>query len=195
MGLKFPYRYRILIFLFFLILITYLDRICISVVGVRIKSEFNLNNEKFSWVLAAFSLAYAISEIPAGALGDRIGQRRILIRIVLWWSLFTALTGITTGLVTLIIVRFLFGMGEAGALPTMSGVISRWLPANELSRGLSASLIGQTAGAAVAPFIVVTLAASFGWRSTFFVNAFINGFWWFRYWFWFSLCTNGQEEN
>src|SRR6478672_3925241 len=69
---KFPYRYRILIMLFFLILITYLDRICISLVGVRIKSEFNLNNEKFGWVLAAFSLAYALCEIPAGALGDRI---------------------------------------------------------------------------------------------------------------------------
>src|SRR6185503_15743914 len=92
-------------------------------------------------------------------------------------SLFTALTGFTTGLVTLIIVRFLFGMGEAGALPTMSGVISRWLPANELSRGISASLIGQTTGAAVAPLIVVPIAASFGWRITFFVIGFIGLIW------------------
>ena len=95
----FPYRYRVLIFLFFLILITYLDRVCISLVGVRIKSEFNLSNEQFGWVLGAFALAYALFEIPSGVLGDRIGQRKVFIRIVLWWSLFTALTGATTGLI------------------------------------------------------------------------------------------------
>ena len=166
--------------------ITYLDRISIGLVGKRIISEFHLSNEQFGWVLSAFSLAYAIFEIPTGIMGDRIGQKKVLIRIVLWWSLFTALTGITTGLVTLIIVRFLFGMGEAGALPTMSGVISRWLPANELSRGLSASLIGQTTGAAVAPLIVVTIAASFGWRTTFFVNAFIGLIWVMICWRWFK---------
>src|SRR4029078_13369826 len=100
MGPKFPYRYRVLIFLFFLTLITYLDRICISLVGVRIKSEFNLTNEQFGCVLGSFALAYAIFEIPSGVLGDRIGQRAVLIRIVLWWSLFTALTGAPRGLST-----------------------------------------------------------------------------------------------
>ncbi len=140
-------------------------------------SEFNLTNGEFGWVVGAFSLAYAIFEIPTGIMGDRLGQKIVLIRIVLWWSLFTALTGITTGLVTLVIVRFLFGMGEAGALPTMSGVLSRWLPVSELSRGLSASLIGQTTGAAVAPFIVVPLAASFGWRNAFLVIGCIGLIW------------------
>src|SRR6476661_1035283 len=128
MGLKFPYRYRILIMLFFLILITYLDRVCISIVGVRIKSEFNLSNEQFGWVLGAFALAYALFEIPAGAMADRIGQRKVFLRIVLLWSLFTALTGAVTGLGTLIIIRFLFGVGEAGAYPTSSGAIARWFP-------------------------------------------------------------------
>jgi sugar phosphate permease len=100
--------------------------------------------------------------------------------------LFTALTGATTGLLSLIIIRFLFGMGEAGALPNTSGVISRWFPANEISRGISASLVGQIAGAAIAPFIVVPLAMAFGWRTTFFVNGFIGLLWvivcvrWFR---------------
>lgn len=186
MGLKFPYRYRILIFLFFLILITYLDRVCISVVGVRIKSEFNLSNEKFGWVLAAFSLAYALCEIPAGAMGDRIGQRRILIRIVLWWSLFTALTGLTMGLFSLILVRFLFGMGEAGAFPNSCGVISHWFPKTETARGLSSVFLGLNIGAAIAPLIVVPIAIAYGWRTTFFVNGFIGLLWvlvcssWFR---------------
>ena len=186
MNRKFPYRYRVLVFLFFLILITYLDRTCISLVGVRIKSEFKLTNEQFGWVLASFSLAYAIFEIPSGILGDRIGQRSVLIRIVLWWSLFTALTGVTTGFFTLIIVRSLFGMGEAGAFPNSSGVVSHWFPAKETARSISSLFIGLNAGAAIAPLIVIPLAIAFGWRATFFVNGFIGLLWvlvcflWFR---------------
>jgi len=174
---KFPYRYRVLIFLFSFMFITYLDRISIGLLGKRIISEFHLSNEQFGWVLSAFSIAYAIFEIPAGIMGDRKGQKIVLIRIVLWWSLFTALTGVTTGLLSLIIVRFLFGMGESGALPMTSGVISRWLPVTELSRGISVSLAGQIAGAAVAPFIVIPLASAFGWRATFFVNGVIGLLW------------------
>ena len=85
-----PYRYRVLILLCSLTTLTYLDRICISIVGVRIKTEFALSNEQFGWVLASFALAYALFEIPSGILGDRIGPRKVFIRIVLLWSLFTA---------------------------------------------------------------------------------------------------------
>lgn len=166
--------------------ITYLDRICVGLVGKRIITEFHLTNVQFGWVLSAFSLAYALFEIPSGILGDRKGQKNVLTRIVLWWSLFTFLTGAATGLLSLVIIRFLFGVGEAGALPNTSGVISRWMPANELSRGIAAALIGQIAGAAFAPFIVVPIAMSFGWRATFFVNGFVGLVWvlvcvrWFR---------------
>jgi sugar phosphate permease len=186
MKRKFPYRYRVLIFLFFLILITYLDRICIALVGVRIKEEFKLSNEQFGWVLASFILAYALFEIPAGVQSDRFGQRMVLIRIVIWWSIFTALTGATTGLITLIGTRFLFGMGEAGAFPTSSGVISHWFPANETSRGLSSVFLGLNVGAAIAPLIVIPIAVAYGWRAPFFVNGIIGLLWvlvcyrWFR---------------
>src|SRR5580693_5390060 len=128
---KFPYRHRVLILLFFLIFITYLDRVCISLVVVRIKSAFHLSNEQFGWVLGAFALAYALFEIPSGMMADRIGQRAVFIRIVLWWSFFTALTGAVTGLTSLMLVRFLFGMGESGAYPTSSSTIARWFPATE----------------------------------------------------------------
>jgi MFS family permease len=182
----FPYRYRVLIFLFTLLFITYLDRICIGILGVRIKSEFHLNNAQWGWVTAAFSLSYAIFEIPSGILGDLKGQKAVLIRIVLFWSLFTALTGATVGLLSLVIVRFLFGMGEAGAVPNTSGVLSRWLPKSEMSRGIAISFAGQPMGAAFAPLIVVPLAVAFGWRIPFFVNGFIGFLWvlliiaWFR---------------
>ena len=186
MAKTFPYRYRVLILLFFLILITYLDRICISLVGVRIKSEFHLSNEQFGWVLGAFALGFAIFEIPSGILGDRIGPRKVFMRIVLWWSLFTVLTGVTTGLFTLMSARFLFGMGEAGAYPNSSGTISRWLPAAETAKGISCLTIGANAGAAIAPLIIIPIASSYGWRMPFFVNGLIGLLWvlvcfvWFR---------------
>jgi len=92
------YRNRVTVFLCALTTLTYLDRICISIVGARVKSDLHFSNEQFGWVLAAFSLSYAIFEIPSGALGDRIGPRSVFIRIVLLWSIFTALTGVVSGL-------------------------------------------------------------------------------------------------
>ncbi len=186
MKRKIPYRYRVIIFLFFLTLITYLDRICIGLVSLRMRSEFHLNNTQWGWVLGAFALAYALFEIPSALLGDRIGQRAVFMRIVLWWSLFTVLTGATTGLVSLIAVRFLFGIGESGAYPNSSGAISRWLPANETARGISWLSIGANSGAAIAPLIVIPIAVAYGWRATFIVNGFIGLLWvllcflWFR---------------
>ena len=184
--MRIPYRYRVIILLFFLSLITYMDRITISLVGVRIKSALKLNNEQFGWVLGAFALSYALFEIPAGILGDRIGQRKLFIRIVLWWSLFTVLTGAVTGFTMLLITRFLFGMGEAGAFPTGSATISRWLPFAETARGASWMITGTGAGAAIAPLIVVPLAVAYGWRIPFFVNGLIGIVWVFICYRWFK---------
>jgi MFS transporter, ACS family, glucarate transporter len=186
MRKTFPYRFRVIILLFFLILITYLDRVTISLVGVRIKAALKLSNEQFGWVLGAFALAYALFEIPNGILGDRIGQRKVFIRVVLWWSLFTALTGFVTGLTTLMITRFLFGMGEAGAFPTGSATISRWLPAAETARGTSWLITGTAAGAAIAPLIVVPLASAYGWRMPFFVNGLVGVGWVLVCFVWFK---------
>ncbi|HEY4965868.1 MAG TPA: MFS transporter [Puia sp.] len=193
MRFKYPYRYRVLIFLFFLIFITYLDRVCLSLVGVRIKSEFGITNEQFGWVLGAFALAYALFEIPSGIMGDRIGQRTVFMRIVLWWSLFTALTGFTTGLTTLIITRFLFGMGESGAFPNSSGTISRWFPAAETARSTSWLLVGANAGAAFAPLIIIPIASAYGWRAPFFVNGLIGILWVLVCYFWFR--NNPAEKK
>ena len=183
--IKVSCRQRVMILLFFLMLITYLDRITISVVGVRIKEAFHLSNSQFGWVLSAFVLAYALFEIPTGLMGDRLGQRTVLLRIVIWWSVFTILTGAVTGLTSLIAVRFLFGMGEAGSYPNSCGVISRWMPGYETSRGMSWLGMGAPAGAALAPLIVVPIASAYGWRAPFFVNGILGLFWVFICWIWF----------
>jgi sugar phosphate permease len=161
----------------FLTTITYLDRICISLVGVRVKAEFDLNNTQFGWVLAAFSLAYALFEIPSGILGDRFGPRVVFIRIVLFWSFFTALTGFATGLVSLIIIRFLFGMGESGTYPNIMIVVSRWFPVKETGRALTWVGLGSQIGSAIAPLIIIPIAVSYGWRSSFYVIALIGVVW------------------
>ncbi|HEU5165594.1 MAG TPA: MFS transporter [Chitinophagaceae bacterium] len=177
MSTKFPYRFRVLVFLFFLLLITYLDRNCIGLLGTRIKNEFHLNNEQFGWVMAAFALAYAVFEIPSGILSDRIGQRAVFIRIVSWWSVFTVLTGFTTGFTSLIIVRFLFGMGEAGVFPTCSGTFSRWFPVSETARSINITTFAQSVSLAIAPLIIIPLAAHYGWRTTFYINGLIGFVW------------------
>jgi sugar phosphate permease len=163
-----------------------MDRICISIVGVRMKSDLRLNNEQFGWVLAAFALAYALFEIPSGMLGDRIGPRKVFIRIVIFWSIFTAITGLVNGLISLLLVRFLFGMGESGTYPNSILVVSRWFPVKETGKALSWVGIGSQLGSAIAPLIIVPLAIRYGWRIPFFVLACIGILWvwicksWFR---------------
>jgi ACS family glucarate transporter-like MFS transporter len=185
-AIAIPYRYRVLVLLTSLTTLTYLDRITISIVGVRLKADLHLSNEQFGWVLASFALAYALFEIPSGALGDRIGPRAVFIRIVIFWSLFTGITGLVSGLIGLLIVRFLFGVGESGTYPNCMIVMSRWFPQSEMGRSLTWVGIGSQIGAAIAPVIIVPVATVYGWRMPFFVNAAIGIVWvlvcflWFR---------------
>ena len=191
---KIPYRYRVVLLLFGLTALTYIDRICISLVGVRIKADLGLTNEQFGWVLASFALAYALFEIPSGALGDRFGPRIVFIRIVLLWSVFTALTGLATGLLSLIIIRFLFGIGESGTYPNISIVISRWFPVNEMGRAITRIGVGAHLGSAIAPLIIIPIAVGFGWRTPFFVNGVIGLIWVVICFFWFRNSPSDMKH-
>lgn len=181
-----PFRYRVLGMLFFLTLLSYFDRVTIALVSVRIKHEFHLTNEKFGWVLAAFALAYASCEIPSGILSDRIGQKKVLVRIVLLWSFFTALTGATTGLISLMTIRVLFGMSESGTYPAGTGVVARWFPVKETGKSISILTMGASVGAALAPLLVIPLAAAYGWRIPFFVNGLLGIVWVIVCYVWFK---------
>ena len=124
-------RYIVLGLLVLLFAITYLDRVCISVAGPRMQAELNIDPIAWGWLTGAFTLAYCIFEIPTGLMGDRIGPRRVLARIVVWWSAFTALTGATSNYYLLLLTRFCFGAGEAGVFPNSSVVVSRWFPPSQ----------------------------------------------------------------
>jgi sugar phosphate permease len=138
-----------------------------NVVAKYIKADLGLNNQQLGYILAAFSLAYALFEVPTGALGDRIGARRVLTRVVIWWSVFTMLTGTAFSFIFLVIARFMFGAGEAGAYPNASIAISRWFPKVELARAQSAIWAAGRLGGALTPLLVLPMVHSFGWRITF----------------------------
>jgi MFS family permease len=108
-------RYQVLAFLAAMTFVLYLDRVCIGQAAPQIQNDLGISETAWGFVTAAFTLSYALFEIPTGRWGDRYGSRGVLTRIVVWWSFFTALTGVASGLVVLLAVRFLFGAGEAGA--------------------------------------------------------------------------------
>src|SRR5258705_13491733 len=116
-----------------------------------IQRDLHLTNTELAYAHMAFTIAYGLFEIPTGLLGDRIGARAVLVRIVLWWSAFTALTGLANGLTTLVAVRFLFGAGEAGAYPNAARVLATWVPAAERGRVQGVMLFAAQFGGTVAP--------------------------------------------
>lgn len=176
-------RYRVFSLLFVLASLTYIDRLCISVAAPAISAEFNLSNVQMGYIFSAFTLTYALFEIPSGWLGDRFGTRIALTRIVMWWSAFTILTGATVGFVSLLIVRLLFGAGEAGAIPNSASTVARWFPAAQRGRAMGGVCIGHTVGATLTPPIVLALIAFQGWRWTFVLFGAL-GFVWCGVWYW-----------
>lgn len=165
--------------------ITYLDRVCISVAGPRMQQDLRIDPIGWGWVTGMFTLAYGLFEIPTGMMADRIGPRRVLTRIVLWWSAFTALTGAMTGFYPLLLTRFLFGAGEAGAFPSASVVVSRWFPARQRATICGVNLMASQVGGAVAPLLVLPIQMRYGWRMSFYVFG-VAGLVWAAAWYaWF----------
>lgn len=178
-------RYQVLFVLSLLSVITFLDRIAISVASPRIMTDLGLSKEQLGWVLGIFALAYGGFEIPTGLMGDRLGAKKVLIRVVLWWSVFTVLTGFATGFGMLLITRFLFGVGEAGAYPNSSIVLSKWFPSIERARGQAWIWSASRIGGALTPFLVIPIQNQFGWRASFFFLGML-GIVWVIFWkFWF----------
>ncbi len=186
-------RYRVLALICSLSVVSYLDRVCISESAPFIISELGLTPVEMSLVFSAFTLAYAAFEVPSGWLGDTLGPRKVITRIVVWWSAFTTFTGLLHRLWTLITVRFLFGAGEAGTYPNASKVISRWMPASE--RGFAQGMVWMWGrlGGAFAPALVVVMIPHMGWRRTFWVFGAVGLAWAIFFWSWFR--NTPQEKS
>ena len=179
-------RYQVLFVMSLFSIITYLDRTSVSITGHSITTDLNISEQQFGWILGAFAFAYGIFEIPVGLMGDRIGPKKILTRIVICWSIFTILTGFSYTFTMLFAIRFLFGIGEAGAYPNATVVISRWFPQKERGRAQSFIWIASRIGGAIAPFLSIFIMNLLGWRWVFYIFGAV-GLVWVVFWaFWFK---------
>ena len=148
------------------------------------QADLHITPAAWGWVGGIFVFAYAAFEIPTGSLADRYGPRRILTRIVLWWSVFTSLTGGASNFWALLAIRFSFGAGEAGAFPNFSSCISRWFPKLERARALGLVIMANQIGGALSPLLVVPIQARFGWRTSFYLFGVFGVLWavvWYRW--------------
>ncbi len=178
-------RHAVLAMVFAAAFLTYLDRVCISVAAPLMQADLGLSQIQFAWVFTVFYIAYSIFEIPSAWLGDKLGQRRMLIRIVSCWSVFTILTGMVQRFTLLLIARTVFGAAEAGAFPTLSRALSRWFPIEERSRANGVLWVGARLGGAIAPPVAVALIAGLGWRWAFAVFGSIGILWVLVCLFWY----------
>jgi len=173
-------------------LITYLDRVNISTAAPMISKEFGFSKITMGVIFSAFVWAYALFQVPGGWLNDRFGARPVLGTIVAYWSVMTAATAAATGAASFIVLRFLFGIGEAGAFPGATRSMQLWYPREE--RGLVQGLTHSASrlGAAIAPPLVVFIMKYWGWRSAFYVCGAVGLVW--SIW-WFISYRNLPEEH
>jgi sugar phosphate permease len=185
-------RTRVLAFAFLLAVVTYLDRVCISAAAPDIMKDLHLTVLEMSAVFSAFTLAYSLFEIPSGWLGDVRGPRRVLTRIVLWWSGFTMLTGAARGFQSLVAIRFLFGAGEAGAFPNIARSFSRWFPRVERGRANGVMFLGSRMGGMLAAPIALPLIGRWGWRACFVFFGLLGLVWSAA---WYAWYRDSPEEH
>lgn len=161
-------RHRVLAILFTASIISFVDRTAMTVALPFIKVEFGLSAVESGMVVSAFFAAYAIMQVPGGMLADRFGVRRVATAALVWWSAFTAFTGLVGHYFQMLAVRFLFGLGE-GVYPACTfKTIATWFPQRQRGTANAIMLSASRLGQAIAPLIVVWVITSLGgWRHVF----------------------------
>jgi MFS transporter, ACS family, glucarate transporter len=175
-------------------MITYIDRVVISSAVPSIQKEFGFSIVTMGWILSSFQWAYALFQIPGGWLGDRIGPRRALTLIVSWWSVFTCATVFAWSAGSMALIRFLFGMGEAGAFPIATRSLSRWMLPTERGFAQGATHAGSRLGGAITPALVVLIIARWGWRAAFLCCGAL-GLIWATVWYWYYRDTPDEHRS
>src|SRR5215472_12196382 len=189
-------RWYILLLISLMYLITYLDRVNISTAAPVISKEFGFDKVTMGVIFSAFVWAYALFQVPGGWLADRFGPRAVLTSIVTYWSIMTAATAAAFGATSFFVVRFLFGVGEAGAFPTATRAMQLWYPRRERGFVQGITHSASRAGAAITPPLVVLIIAggqldlpffsistpALGWRCVFYISGAV-GFIWALWWY------------
>ncbi len=178
-------RSWVVVFAITLAVITYVDRVCISKAAPSIQRDLGLTKQQLGYAFAAFGWAYALFEIPGGWLGDVIGPRKVLMRVVVMWSTFTAATGWAWNGISLVLFRFFFGVGEAGCFPNLTKAFTIWLPRNERVRAQGMMWLSARWGGAFTPLLVAWVLTSLSWRWAFVLFGAVGLVWAFFFFRWF----------
>ena len=178
-------RYWVIFFAVALSVVTYIDRVALSLSRKQVATDLHLTDEQMGLVFGAFALAYALFEVPSGWMGDKWGPRRVLMRIVIWWSAFTAATGMTFNFVSLYVTQLLFGAGEAGCFPNITRAFSNWLPRAERVRSQGIIWLSARWGGAFTPILVAFLFQFLTWRQAFATFGLLGVAWAIGVYFWF----------
>ena len=178
-------RYLVIVFAVALAVIQYVDRVCIAKAMSSIRHDLHFSDVATGYIFGAFTLAYALFEVPSGWLGDRFGPRKVLLRVVLWWSAFTAATGWVTSAAAMVVVRFLFGAGEAGCFPNITKAFTAWLPRREWFRAQALLWVSARWGGAATPLLVVAVLGLTSWRVAFQIFAVLGILWAVVFFVWF----------
>ena len=183
-----------LLFAVTLAVITYVDRVCISQAAPSMQSELGLTKIQMGYAFTAFGWAYALFEIPGGWLGDRIGPRKVLMRVVSMWSVFTVATGWAWNLIALVACRFFFGVGEAGCFPNITKALMHWFPVSERVKAQGVLWLSARWGGAFTPLVVGWMLADGGegrfglgmhYRWVFLIFGLLGVFWAVLFFRWF----------
>jgi MFS transporter, ACS family, glucarate transporter len=178
-------RYVTTAFALIVAVITYIDRVCISQAAPAMTHDLGLTRVEMGWALSAFAWAYALFEIPGGWLGDRIGPRTVLMRVVLWWSVFTAATGWVWSATSLVVTRTLFGAGEAGCFPNLTRIFTIWLPAKQRERAQAALWLAARWSGAFTPLLVTYVLLLVTWRRAFEIFGVLGVLWAISFYVWY----------
>ncbi|MEE8350273.1 MAG: MFS transporter, partial [Acidobacteriota bacterium] len=187
------HRWVTLSLLLVISMVTYIDRVNVSIAGRYIRDVYGLSSVEMGQIFSAFVFGYALFQIPSGWLADRVGPRRLLTFAILWWSLFTAVTALAGTLFTVsllgvlgsfILIRFLIGAGEAAAYPSFNRIIAFWMAPGERAFANSLVLGASGLGAALTPPLIVWVMETYGWKESFYVSGLIGvgvAVVWYRY--------------
>jgi ACS family glucarate transporter-like MFS transporter len=187
-------RHLLILGTFLLALLLYVDRIAIAAAKDGITGDLGLTDKEFGWVLSAFALGYALFQTPGGWLADRFGPRRVLAAVVVVWSLFTGLTGWMRSYAAMLVVRFLFGAGEAGGFPGMARAVYSWVPMDERGLATGVNFSGGRIGGALALALLPWMIEALGWRGMFHVLMAAGLVWAAAWYAWFRDEPEGHPR-
>ena len=189
-------RWLVLLLIGVMYMITYMDRTGISIAAPSMAQEFGFSQTAIGIIFSVFLWAYAIGQVPAGWFADRFGPRLVLLIIVPFWSFMTAMTGVVTGLISLGVVRFVFGLGEAGAFPTATRGMQLWFPRSERGIVQGVTHCFSRFAIAIVPFLAVSIMTAFGWRWIFYLFGAAGLLWSLAFYFLYrDLPENHPEVN